>query len=555
MVKCVTHNLPVQLTKFIGRQRELDDLERLLADSRLVSLTGPGGCGKTRLAVQFANRVSGSFKDGVWLAELASIRDPTFVPRLLTKIFDIPHRPEQSALESLLDYLQSKEILLVLDNCEHLIENCAQWVGQILSHTENVHILVTSREPVALPGEMIYPVPGLNLPPAGSGSAGDPGDLIQYDAVRLFIERTRALLPNFTITTANAVSIVQICRQLDGLPLALELASAHTNVLSLQEIRARLDDRFTLLISRQRGEQDPRHRTLRAAMDWSYDLLSPPEQVMLGRLSVFAGGCSLATAQDVCTGGELEREQVLGLLSSLVNKSLVVAHTLLREEARYSLLATIRHLAQEKLNSSGEWSVIRDRHLRFFLELTEEIDTKLRGEHQQLWLNRLDDEYDNMRAALAWAVEGGRMDKDRLSAGLRLTTSLYQYWRIRDYIEEGLDWCKQLFAQADEGISRVVRAKALVFASLMAGIRGQIEDQLKYGEQALLLSEAAGQEGKRLLRLPGGTRLCCPKSGRLSNRVLPRPTGDSIIPRAGRQLSVRLEPESKQLFCHVKWSL
>jgi predicted ATPase/DNA-binding CsgD family transcriptional regulator len=506
MVKVVTHNLPVQLTKFIGRQRELADLERLLVDSRLVSLTGPGGCGKTRLAVQFANMISGSFKDGVWLAELASIHDPTFVPRLLTKIFDLHHRREQSALESLLDYLQSKQILLVLDNCEHLIADCAKLLGQILSQTEHVHILVTSREPVAVPGEMIYPVPGLTLPPAGAGTAGDPRDLIQYDAVRLFVERTRALLPNFTITTANAPSIVQICRQLDGLPLALELASAHTNVLSLQEILARLDDRFALLIYRQRGEPDPRHRTLRAAMDWSYDLLSPPEQVLLRRLSVFARGCSLATAEDVCAGDGLERDQILGLLSSLVNKSLVVAHTLLREEARYSLLATIRHYAKEKLTSSGEWSVIQDRHLKFFLELSEETDTKLRGEHQQLWLNMLDAEYDNIRAALAWAVEGGRMDNKRVSAGLRITTSLYQFWRIRDYIEEGLNWCKQLFAQADEGISSVVRAKALVFASLMAGIRGQIEDQLKYGEQALLLSEAAGEEGKPALALALGAQ-------------------------------------------------
>jgi predicted ATPase/DNA-binding CsgD family transcriptional regulator len=506
MVKVVTHNLPVQLTKFIGRQRELADLERLLADSRLVSLTGPGGCGKTRLAVQFANRVSSNFKDGVWLAELASIHDPTFVPQLLTKMFALHHRPEQSALESLLDYLQSKQILLVLDNCEHLIAGCAKLLGQILSQTGHVHILVTSREPLEIPGEMIYPVPGLTLPPAGTGTAVDPQDLIQYDAVRLFVERSRALLPAFTITTANAVSLVQICRQLDGLPLALELASAHTNVLSLQEILARLDDRFALLISTQRSDLDPRHRTLRAAMDWSYDLLSPPEQILLRRLSVFARGCSLATAQDVCAGDGLEREQILGLLSSLVNKSLVVAHTLLREEARYSLLMTIWHYAKEKLISSGEGSVIHDRHLKFFLELSEEIDTKLRGEHQQLWLNKLDAEYDNIRTALAWAVEGGRMDNKRISAGLRISTSLYQFWRIRDYIEEGLNWCKQLFAQADEGFSSVVRAKALVFASLMAGIRGQIEDQLKYGEQALLLGEAAGEEGKPALALALGAQ-------------------------------------------------
>ena len=501
-----TTNLPVQLTSFIGRERELAELEGFLSTSRLVTLIGPGGCGKTRLALQFANTVSGSFKGGVWLAELAPLSDPTFVPQLITKILDIPRRPEHSALESLLDHLQSKEMLLILDNCGHLIADCAQLVSQMLSQTAALRILVTSREPIAIAGELIYPVLGLTLPPVGAGVAGDPRDLIQYDAVRLIVERTRALLPHFTITTANALSIVKICRRLDGLPLALELTSAHTNVLSLQEILARLDDRFALLISRQRSELDPRHRTLRAAMDWSYDLLSPTEQVMLGRLSVFAGGCSLATTEVVCAGYGLEREQILGLLSSLVNKSLVVAHTLLRDEARYSLLATIRQYGQEKLISSGEWSVIHDRHLQFFLELSEETDTKLRGEHQQLWLNWLDAEYDNIRAALAWAVEGGRLDNNRVSAGLRITTSLYQFWRIRDYVEEGLNWCKQLFAEANDEISPVVRANALSYASLLAGLRGQIEDQMRYGEEAVALGEAAGEEGKQALAFALGAQ-------------------------------------------------
>ncbi len=205
-MKIGTHNLPVQLTQFIGRQRELADLERLMADTRLITLTGPGGCGKTRLAMQFANTVSGSFQDGVWLAELSPLRDPTFVPLLLTKILDIPLRPEQPAIESLLDHLQSKEILLILDNGEHLIAGCAQLVGQLLSQTAALRILVTSREPVAIVGEMVYPVPGLALPPAGAGIAGDPRDLMQYDAVRLFVERTRSLLPNFTITPANGIN-------------------------------------------------------------------------------------------------------------------------------------------------------------------------------------------------------------------------------------------------------------------------------------------------------------------------------------------------------------
>jgi len=204
-----TTNLPVQLTNFIGRERELAEVERLLSTYRLVTLTGAGGCGKTRLAIRIANTISESFPDGVWLAELAPLRDPSFVPLLLMKILDIPHRPEQSALASLLDHLQSKEILLILDNCEHLIADCAQLVGQILSQAAALRILVTSREPLAIVGEMIYPVPGLSLPPPGAGVAGDPRDLLQYDAVRLFVQRTRALLPPFTISTANASTIVQ----------------------------------------------------------------------------------------------------------------------------------------------------------------------------------------------------------------------------------------------------------------------------------------------------------------------------------------------------------
>lgn len=485
------HNIPIQLTKFIGRQQEIAEIKRLLTDARLLTLTGSGGCGKTRLALQIANMVSDNFKDGVWFVELASLRDPALVPQLITQTLGIPHTPEKPILESLLNHVHSKEMLLVLDNCEHLIANCAQLVQQILSQTSGLQILTTSREPLALAGETIYPLSGLACPSTAAEFVDNSQDLMQYDAVQLFVEKVRAILPNFSITAENASSIVKICRRLDGLPLALELAGARSNALTLQEIAEHLDDRFTLLISRQRSEPDPRHRTLRAAIDWSHDLLSTPEQVMLRRLSVFAGGCSLATAETVCAENGIEREQALELLSSLVNKSLVVAETLQRGEARYSLLETIREYAQEKLLASGEQSVIRARHLQCFLELTESTEPKLRGQYQQIWLNWLDSEYDNIRAALAWSLESRCIE-----AGLQISIALYQFWIIRDYVEEGLAWIERLLPQTDERISPVVRANALAYASFLSGIQGKTSAQMQYGREAADLAEAAGDEGK-----------------------------------------------------------
>lgn len=493
------HNLPVQLTKFIGRQRESAEITRLLNNTHLLTLTGPGGCGKTRLALRVAETVSDHFRDGVWFVELASIRDPALVPQLIAQTLHVPRTPNQPALESLLDHVQSKEMLLIVDNCEHLIANCAQLVQQILSQTSKLKILTTSREPFSVEGETIYPLAGLACPSPDAEFVDDLQNLMEYDSIQLFVDKVRAVLPNFRISAINASSLVQICHRLDGLPLALELASALSNVLTLQELSEHLDHRFTLLISRQRSDLDARHSTLRATIDWSHDLLSISEQVMLRRLSVFAGGCSLSTVKAVCAREEVEHERVIELMSLLVNKSLIVAQTLERTEARYSFLETIRQYAQEKLITSGEWSAINDRHLQCFLLLAEETDTKLRGEYQRLWLNWLDGEYDNIRAALAWAVEGGRLDSARVEAGLRIATSLYQFWRIRDYVEEGLNWCKQLFAQVTDEISPVVRANALVYTSLMAGIRGQIADQTRYAEEAVLLGEAAGEEGKQAL--------------------------------------------------------
>ena len=427
--------------------------------------------------------------------ELAALRDAALIPQLVAKTLGIPLSPEQPAYESLLAYMQSKVLLLVLDNCEHMIAGCAQLAQKILALAPDLRILATSREPLAIAGEAMYPLTGLTWPTADHGSADATQLLMQFDAVRLFVERVQVVLPNFIITPENAFALVHICRRVDGLPLALELASAHANVLTLKQIAERLDGHFDLLVSRQRSEPDARHHNLRATMDWSYNLLAPPEKVLLRRLSVFVAGCSLSTAEAVCAGDGIEREQVYHLLSSLVNKSLIVAQTLQASEARFSMLETVRQYAQEQLAASGESSLVQDRQLDCFVQLAEEAAQKLTGTYQRLWLNWLESEYDNIRAALAWSLESGRIE-----AGLRIAIAVYQFWTIRDYVQEGLGWLERLLARANEEISPLVVANALAYAAFLAGFRGNTAAQLAYGREAAALAEKAGDVGKPALK-------------------------------------------------------
>ena len=479
--------IPTVLTSFVGRKRNITEIRRLLASSRLLTLTGAAGCGKTRLALRAATEVSAQYGDGVHWVELARLADPALLPQAIAKVLHVAEQPGRSTVEGLLDALHDKHLLLVLDNCEHVLSTCAQLVQTLLAAPE-VSILATSREPLGATGEMRYPVQPMALPPLTL----QVHDMGQFDAIQLFVERARAILPDFTLTTDNAAVVATICRHLDGIPLAIELASARTNILTAEQISERLGDRFQLLAASPMTHTH--HHTLRSAIDWSYDLLTKQEQVMLGRLSIFAGSCSLSAAETICAGDGVERELVLELLSSLVNKSLMVAQTLQPGEARYSLLETIRQYAQEKLLASGEWSVIHDRHLQYFLQLAEETAKKLSGQYQQLWLSYLEGEYDNIRAAMTWALESGRIE-----AGLRIANAIYQFWTIRDYVQEGLAWVERLLAQADETISPVVHANALAFASFLAGFRGNTSAQMRYGQEAAALAEAAGDEGKRAL--------------------------------------------------------
>ncbi len=435
-------NIPAVLTSFIGRKREIVEILQVSASTRLVSLVGAGGCGKTRLALRVAAELNDQYSDGVYWVELARLTDSSLVPQAVAKVLNVVEQSGTPLMDALLESLGEKQILLVLDNCEHLLGACAQLV-EALAGCRNFRVLATSREPLGVIGETLYPVLPLALPAAQMSV----DEIRRVDTVRLFVERARSILPNFGLTPDNAEIVANICRDLDGIPLAIELASARVSILSVKQIQERLDRRLDLLISTTRA--DERHRTLRAAIDWSYDLLSSSERRLLQRLTLFTAGFTLSTAESACAWGEIQRKDVLDLLSSLVSKSLVVAETLQGSEARYRLLETIRQYAQEKLKDSGEWVSAHDYYLACFLRLTEEVAPKLREPYQQLWLNWLETENDNIRVALAWALE-----QQRIEAGLRIGTALFTFWTSRAYIREGYTWFDRFLSQADRPSSR-----------------------------------------------------------------------------------------------------
>jgi non-specific serine/threonine protein kinase len=407
-------------------------------------------------------------------------------------VLALPEAPDLAPIEQLGAFLKAKHLLLVLDNCEHLIEECARITVVLLARCVRLVVLATSREPLAIGGEVVLRVPPLHLP--DRAQPVQTPSLLDYDAVRLFVERAHAVEPSFQLTASNAAAVVEICRRLDGIPLALELASARVNVLTVQELAARLNDRFALLTSGQRSGLEPRHQTLRAAIDWSYALLTAEEQTLLRRLGVFASGFSLDTAEAVYSGEGLAEGRMLDTVSSLVAKSLVVAETTSSAQARYRLLETIRGYALSKLDAAGEAARLRDRHLELFLARAEAAGPKLFDAYQQLWLNWLEGEHDNVRAALAWALESGRIE-----AGLRIANALARFWEIRGYVREGLTWFERLLAQAGEEIPLDIRASAFTIASYLADFLGDVSAIASYAREAVALAEGAGDAGKPIL--------------------------------------------------------
>src|SRR3954447_16581850 len=424
------------LTSFVGREREKLELERFLSDdARLITLTGPGGSGKTRLALAVSTEVVVRFEDGVWWVELAPIADADLVPQAVAQVLRVAEVPGRPLTEAIADDLHDLEIVLVLDNCEHLVAACARLAEALLRACPRLVILATSCEPLGVAGERNFPVPPLSSPENHDLSVEE---LERFESVRLFVERARYRLPAFALDDRNAASVAEICHRLEGIPLAIELAAAKTRVLSVGQISSRLADSFRLLKSESRT-LDPRQRTLGAAIDWSHDLLGEKERVLFRRLSVFSGGFDLDAAEAVCSGRSIEEDEVLDLLSHLADKSLLLAEER-EDEVRYRMLETVRQYASEKLEESGEPDVFSRRHAEFYLALAEETEAGLRGPDQIACFRRLEKENDNFRAALSWSLDRAEVPTEEL--GLRLTVALWLFWNIQGSTE-GHRWVEE----------------------------------------------------------------------------------------------------------------
>ena len=461
-LEVVPNNLPRQLTTFIGREREIAEAKRLLAETHLLTITGPGGSGKTRLSLEIGARLLSEYPDGVWLVEFAHLADPARVPQVLATALSVREEADRPLLVTLVDHLRPKRVLLLLDNCEHLIDACAGLADTLLRGCPEVKILPSSREALGLTGEVVFRVPPLSLPDSRLVPALER--LAEYEAVRLFVDRAIAVKPDFTLTDDTAAAVVQICRRLDGIPLAIELAAARVRTLSVQQITAHLDERFRLLTGGSRTAL-PRHQTLRGLIDWSYGLLSEAERELFRRVSVFVGGWTLEASVAVCAGADVDRYDIVDLLGRLVDKSLCLIDGE-GSDPRYRLLETIRQYGFEKLAETSEGQVVRARHRDFYLGFAEDAEPRLQGPEQVAWLQRLEADHDNLRAALRWSL-----DCDETEAALRLGSALSLFWDTHGYVREGREWLDELLAHARERPTSTVTTRRALGKVLDAASR------------------------------------------------------------------------------------
>jgi predicted ATPase/DNA-binding SARP family transcriptional activator len=493
-------HLPIPLTDLIGRTQEIEEVTVWLRRGRLVTLLGAGGAGKTRLAIAAAEAALPRFAAGVWFVDLAPLTAPSLVPEAVSKALGIGEEAGRTPEERLAEALSSASLLLVLDNCEHVLDACTSLSSHLLSACPGLRVLATSRQALGVLGEQVYAVPSLRLPPQERlGPAADPARteknvlaLLEYEAVRLFVERAAQTSPAFRLNRRNAEAVVEICHHLDGLPLALELAAARLRSLSPQEICARLEDRFRLLVVGNRAAA-PRHQTLRAVIDWSYGLLSGAERSLLHRLSVFTGGWRLESAESVCAGvrgeGGIEPREVLDLLTGLTEKSLVfVEMSDGGETTRYRLQETVRQYARARLEECGEEQAVRGQHRDEFLRLAERAKPEMQGPGQPAWLDRLEEDNGNLRAALDWCLQ----EPDGAQPGLRLASDLFFLWWIRGYFAEGQRRYAAVLGRTGAGARTAARAKALSRAGGFLSVHGDAAAARSLFEEGLAISRELG---------------------------------------------------------------
>jgi predicted ATPase/class 3 adenylate cyclase len=477
------HNLPVQRTSFVGRVEEMEQIKQAIRDHRLVTLTGSGGAGKTRLSLQVAADLLDQFPDGVWFIEFSAITNPDLLPKTVLAAFGVVEQQGRTVLQQLIDYLREKPLLLVMDNCEHLIEACAKLADDLLNHSHTLKILATSREALGVTGEASWHVPSLSLPDVQHLPALE--QLTQYEAVQLFIERAILVQPNFTVRNDNAAFLAQICSRLDGIPLAIELAASRVKVLGLEQIAARLDDRFRLLMGGARTAL-PRQQTLRATIDWSYDLLSQPEKSVLRSLTVFAGSWTLEAAEQVCT----EKESVwdtLELITHLVEKSLINMHESFGT-TRYRMLETTRQYALEKLIEAGEDQTAYSHHFAYFLRLAEDAESQLIGSDQARWLNLQEREHDNFRSALKWSMQAAKYEE-----ALQMAGALGLFWLKHTHFSEGRRWIRNIL-ESHPNYSDQAKLRAWHWAGFMAFWQTDLIESRKLYTQSLELEQALGDQ-------------------------------------------------------------
>ena len=480
--RAVPHNLPLHLTKFIGRKREIKEIQLLIKEKRLVTLSGVGGCGKTRLALQVASQIPADFRHGVRFVDLTALSDPAGIPKVIADALGLFTQPEVTLTEVLCGFLKEKQILLIIDNCEHLIESCARLTDHLLRECIDLKILATSREPMSIAGEIVWRVPSLSSPDLRDHENMNASEVSRFEAAQLFINCAKSVSAGFELTDENTSFLAYLCARLDGIPLAIELAATHVKVLSLQKICERLSGHFSVLSTDSRTAL-PRHQTLRTAIDWSHDLLSEKERVLFRRMSVFSGGYTLDAAEDVCTVSNrqiIRTDEILDLITHLIDKSLVIA-----DGDRYKMLEIIRQYALEKLGESGNEATIRTHHANWILRFAEYADPKTKGPDQLLWFDRLTAEMDNIRGALKWCVESGEIEK-----GMRIAWALMWFYMVKGHYQEGFEWLERLLKNGatDDPLARV---KGLNTAGCFAWFLGKRKSGYSFGKESLTLSRIA----------------------------------------------------------------